>query len=300
MSGFDFLILRIAHAANVLVLEFAEGTVKNPTRLNRSVLFLAALLFLACIAGQNSVDISSTSVSTGNPVGLTFHFEKGSHPIALTGTMDIYAATQIPVPGYRPDPLLRIRLDNTDTARLDATVLAAIPDTLWLNNTGMKDSLLNFNVVLTGDSEGAILQGFSFDKRRGLIISPATSEGERTFHAEVSSLVDYVGHLRLDSTGLSTHRFDFYLFIFGTGYYAKGIGHQASEVDTILFTIPKLPAGQHDAFVLLFPNPAYAPLSHSDSTAILNLESPFRTDSDSLRVVSVFKLVKLPVDYWTH
>jgi hypothetical protein len=270
--------------------------VNIPMRLCRMGLIFVALFFLACIAGQDGVNISSTSISTGNPVGITFRFEKEAKPVALTGTLDIYASMQIPVPGYSPEPLLRMRLDNSDTARLAASALASIPDTLWPDDPDGKDSLLKFNVVLTGDSLGAILKGFRFDKRHKVVIPPAASDAEETFHAEVSGLVDYAGVLELDS-GYSTHRYDYYIFIFGTGYFAKMVGDK-SYGDTLPFTLSKLPAGQHDAFLLGLPNPAVVQTSYPDSAAVFTLTPPLRTDTDSLRTGLYFMQVRLPPGYF--
>jgi hypothetical protein len=253
----------------------------------------ATLLRWACIfiatACQTSPDdkISSTSISAGNPVGLTFHIEKDSKPIAFTGTLEIYEADQIPVESYRPNPLLRMRLDNTDSIRLDTSVITAIPNTLWWDSltedsADALDTLLKFNVVLKGDSLGAILKGFGFDthsRRFTPSLEAGSADRRGSVHVGLSKLVDYTGWLPPDR--INAHQ-DYYLFIYGTGYGAKGIG-DAIKGESLQFTFPKLPEGQHDAFLTCFPRKGDGPMSGLDSTDVFALEAPLRTESDALQ-----------------
>jgi hypothetical protein len=263
----------------------------------------ATLLRLACvlvaIACQTSPDerISSTSISTGNPVGLTFHMEKDSKAIAFTGTLEIYEADQIPVEGYRPNPLLRIQLENSDSMRLDTSAITTIPHALWWDSLAEDsadaiDTLLEFNVVLKGDSLGAILKGFGFDTRSRRFISLMGTDGadsSGSVHVGLSKLVDYTGRIppeRINETK------NYYLFIFGTGYEAKGIG-DATKGDSLLFTLSKLPEGQHDASLISFPKED-GPLAGIDSTDVYSLESPLHTDSDALQRGTLDRRVELP------
>jgi hypothetical protein len=262
-----------------------------------TLLRLACLLVTAC---QTSPDerIASTSISTGNPVGLTFYMEKDSKPVAFTGTLEIYEADQIPMKGYRPDPLLRMRLENSDSVRLDSSAIMAIPQSLWWDSltedsADAFDTLLEFNVVLTGESLGAILKGFCFDTRSHRFspsLETGTTDNSGSVHAGLSRLVDYAG--RLPPNRISIH-VDYYLFIYGTGYGTKGSG-DASKGDSLIFTFPKLPEGQHNAFLTYFPREHDHPLSGLDSIDVFTLETPLRTDSDALQRGGVDRRVELP------
>jgi hypothetical protein len=256
-----------------------------------------AFVVIAC---QTSPDekITSTSISTGNPVGLTFHMEKDSKPIAFTGTLEIYETNQIPVEGYRPDPLLRIQIENSDSILLDISAITAIPHALWWDSLAEDsadayDTLLKFNVVFKGDSLGAILKGFSFDTRSRRFIPSMDTVGADSggsVHARLSRLVDFTGWLPPNLI----HRLkDFYLFIYGTGYYTKGI-RDATNGDSLLFNLPKLPEGQHDAFLTSFPIKGNSPSSGSDSTDVLTLKSPLHTDSNALQRGQLDRRIELP------
>lgn len=280
----------------------------------RPVFLLRLACLLTAMACQTSPDekISSTSISTGNPVGLTIHIEKDSKPIAFTGTLEIYEANQIPVVGYRPDPLLRMQLENVDSVHLDTSTITTIPASLWLDTlyqdsiwsdsawadslgrdtADAHDTLLEFNVVLRGDSLGTILKGYGFDTRSRRFVSASGTgkvDNMGSVHAGLSRLVDYIGRLPPDR--ISIYR-DYYLFILGTGYTAKAVG-DAGKGDSLLVTLPGLPEGQHDGFLISFPR-----TDHQGSgimiTDIFSLESPLSTDADALQMGSLYRIVELP------
>lgn len=277
-----------------------QSVITHLPRFFQPLIMLRLACALALAACQTSPDekTSSTSISTGNPVGLTFHIEKDSKPVSFTGTLEIYETDQIPVDGYRPNPLLQMHLESVDSVRLDTSAIMGIPHALWWDSLAEDsadafDTQLEFNVVFKGDSLGAILKGFRFDSnsRRfipSIGINGADSEGN--VHAGLSRLVDYIGRLPPDL--LNAHM-DYYLFIYGTGYGAKGIG-DARNGESLLFTIPKLPVGQHDAFLIPFPWESWHTDPAPDSTVVFALESPLRTDSDSLQRGVFDRFVELP------
>jgi hypothetical protein len=275
---------------------------------------LLRLAYVFVVACQTSPDekLTSTSISTGNPVGLTFHFEKDAKPVAFTGTLEIYEADQIPLQGYRPKPLLRMNLENVDSVRLDTSAITGIPyklwwdtlyndsvwsDSLWKDSLARDtadahDTLLEFNVVLKGDSLGVILKGFGFDTRsRRFVPSPGTDalESGGSVHAKLSKLVDYIGRLPPHLISINQN---YYLFIYGTGYAAKGMG-DAAKGDSLLFTLSKLPEGKHEAFLVPFYEHDH-PGSSTTITTVFALESPLRTDSDALQRGEPYRVLELP------
>jgi hypothetical protein len=210
------------------------------------ILFFSIALF-ACLQNDGQ-HLTSTSETSGNPTGLRILFRKDSHPISLNGTLEIFAATQIPVPGYSPAPLMGVNLEGAESVEIEASAIQSIPDSLWPAKSVEGDSIRNFNVVVSGDSFGLILKGIGLRKgkvgpdflKSGTILPNIDEHAE--VEADLVQLMAYVG--KTDTNRFSLFH-EYYLFIYGTGFVAKA--------EQGVFKIAYLPMGQHDAFFLPLP-----------------------------------------------
>jgi hypothetical protein len=231
--------------------------------------------------------MAGTSVGTGNPTEIEVAFTGGSGSVAVSGSMDVYAATQIPVPGYAPAPLLRIPVANVRHAGLKASALAAVADTLWPASS-VEAGIRRFNVVVTGTDQGAILTGFAFRKDEGdFELRPEDSAAVRTGNVAavkgtLTALAPY--EAAMDPKRISPN-WDYYIFIYGTGYMGKA--------NQGLFSIPGLPQGQYEAHVVLLPAKEH-PTSGTDSAVVFNLTGPIEPGQDSLALGSEQTTIPLP------
>jgi hypothetical protein len=256
-----------------------------PYALGIVCLVLCATL-IACLGGKGSGPHSSTSVTTGNPTGITIAFQKDSAPVSINGKIEIFAADQITIRGFSPNPLLSIDLVEAKSAELKATALASLPDSLWPESSMVGDSILEFNAVISSDSLGLILKGLSYRKGdsaffdSGTRLAVAGSKAE--FTAELTGLTEYVGVTDREKISNAWY---YHLIILGTGFTAKG--------DDGVFTIPRLPTGQHEAFWILLPS-ENGHASTSDSVPILSLKGGLDTELDSLYLGPTQGLIKLP------
>jgi hypothetical protein len=256
------------------------------------LLFLLCLVALfACLrnAGQ---EVTSTSVTTGNPTGIKVVFKRESVPVSLNGTVDIYAADQIPVEGYSPDPLLRISLNKSQSIEIGSESIDSIEDSLWPVKSVEGDSIKKFNVVVTGDSLGLILEGYGFRKRKGgtgfdfFKNGNVLASGGATIQvaADLVPLTDYV--CKTDTNRLAFSSIAVYhLFIYGTGYKAKG--------EAGVFKLSKLPIGQHNAHLIKLPGRDHL-TSGQDSASVFNLIGGLNTANDSIYRGSEHDRVELP------
>ncbi len=152
---------------------------------------LCAVALYACLQSSAPV-ISSTSVTTGNPTGIRIIFRKDSLPISLNGKVEVFATTQIPVPGYSPDPLLKINLVEASDVEIEESSIQAIPDSLWPAKSIEGDSVRKFNVVISSDSLGSILEGFHFQKNKhgALITQSGAFIPQINLHSEITVSLD--------------------------------------------------------------------------------------------------------------
>jgi hypothetical protein len=256
----------------------------------------AGLVQIACMLDQNPpAKVASTSVTTGNPVGMTFVLTKDSIPISITGRIEVYAATQIPVPGFSPSPLYSAPISNAKEIRLDAVELKSVPDSLWAKTSIEADSIYRFNVVLTGDSIISVLKEFRLNKSRGYFIprevdqANAVISNRLKIHAPAVSLIPYRGVISNERISMV---WDYYMFIYGTGFFTKGIG-ESQEDGVTVFTFEKVPKGVNDCFLILLPGPNH-PASGIDSTSIFSLAKPFNTEIDTLILGPEQQIIELP------
>jgi hypothetical protein len=244
------------------------------------------LLFIACLGEKGSGPHSSTSVTTGNPTGIIFNFKWNSAPVSLDGKLEIFASYQIPVPGFSPNPLLGIDFSGAKNAVVDAKSIESIPDSLWPESSMVGDSILEFNAVVSSDSLGLIVKGLRYRKTDSAFFDSGTrlaivdSKAELT--AELTGLTDYVGEMNRDQMSPAWY---FHLFIYGTGFTTKGKDG--------VFTIPRLPKGQHEAFWILLPSES-GHASRSDSVPLIKLRDGLDSELDSLHVGPIQRMIELP------
>ena len=62
--------------------------------------------------------VAGSSVTTGNPTEIQVSFTGENGPVALTGRVDVYGATQVPIPGFNPDPLASFDVADKQDFRL--------------------------------------------------------------------------------------------------------------------------------------------------------------------------------------
>lgn len=224
---------------------------------------IAGAMALALMSCMGTDRVAGTSVGTGNPTEIEVAFQDDSgKPVAVTGALQVYAATQIPVPGLSPNPLVSVDVPGSTSALLDAGDFAALSDSLW--PTGSVDNgTYKFNVVVAGQSQGAILRGFTYRKTQGDFVpraedgveggSTATIKGTLAPLVDVACAVDTVFFSSMDN----------YLFIFGTGFAAKGSSSS--------FIFKAIPNASHEVFLISVPRKG----------------DPFSTVQDSLTVYGV-------------
>ena len=170
--------------------------------------------------------IAGTSVGTGNPTEIEVGFQDSlGEPVAVKGSLQVYASTQIPVPGFSPNPLFSVDVPGATSATLNAESFQGLADTLWPPGS-VENGSYGFNVIVSGQTQGAILKGFAYRKRGSSFILPdgdvdaAMREGRALIQGAVSPVADIV--CSIDTAELSSNK-DHYLFLYGTGYAAKGV-----------------------------------------------------------------------------
>jgi hypothetical protein len=248
---------------------------------------ICIVVFFSCLRNTGQ-EVTSTSVTTGNPNGIRLVFKKDSTLVSLNGTLEVFASNQIPVPGYSPDPLLKFNLVEAKNIEIEAGSIESIPDSLWPARSIEGDSIRRFNVVISSDSLGLVLKEISLIKSKDGLNFAASGKvlPNIELHSEMIvdlvRLTEYVG--KTDTNRLSLGH-DYYLFIYGTGYVSKG--------DHGIFKLSRLPMGQHNAFFFLLPK-GESPTAGMDSTAIFSLNGGLDTKVDSLYRGPVYEMVELP------
>lgn len=242
----------------------------------------AAMAFIRC-----DMQMAGTSVGTGNPTEIEVAFKNDSGSVPITGTLEVYASTQIPVPGFAPAPLLSVSVSGETQARLTADEFKSIVDSLW-PKTSVENETYHFNVVVKGEDHGAILKGWVFRKKEGDFLlrtedsTASRNDNVATVQGVVTPLVEYKG--ALDPTKLSPY-WDYFLFLDGTGYASKG--------DNGKFSIPKLPLGQYESHVVLLPGKDPL-LGGTDSTTVYGLTTLIEPGKESLTLSTEQKQIPLP------
>jgi len=183
--------------------------------------------------------LAGTSVGTGNPTEIQVAFRDSTGAaVAVTGSLQVYASTQIPVPGFAPNPLLTVDVAGASSASLKAEAFKGLADSLWPKGS-IDSGAYAFNMVVAGGTQGAILRGFSFRKDGGEFDLGMQKAGD-AIHGKVAEIEGSLAPLvdiecALDTNELSMN-WDNYLFLYGTGYAAKGI-----KGEFVLHGIPRMP-----------------------------------------------------------
>jgi hypothetical protein len=249
---------------------------------------LCAATALLALAGCDE-RIAGTSVGTGNPTEIQLGFKDGAGSAALSGRVSVYASTQIPVEGYRPEPLFEYALQNAGSALLKAADFAALPESVWAKGSVVK-GIHAFNVVVTGASQGSLLAGFGFDKDKGKFVLRPEDDGA-VWDAEghgallkdsLRALVDMEG--TLDTAALNRYN-DYHLFLYGTSYVTK--------VESGIFSFHDVPEGKYNVYLITLPRKDHQG-SGSDSTDIFSTTEPLSTTTTNLSRSGQYDRVRLP------
>jgi hypothetical protein len=193
--------------------------------------------------------VAGSSVTTGNPTEIRVGFtDEGGAPAAIAGRVEVYGATQIPVPGFRPEPLARFDVDGKAELRLMPGDFEGIADSLWPVGSWEGDTLVRFNLVVIGADRGAIVRdlGYLPDSGQFILKDGSWKQGEGRDAVISAGLVDLVGYqAKIDPQRLDPNRFN-YLFLIGTPYASKSNdGH---------FLFPALPDGSHRISFMTLPD----------------------------------------------
>lgn len=251
---------------------------KNPAKNIRPLvwkIFAGGLASALALAGCDT-QVAGSSVGTGNPTEIQLGFKQDGSAMAITGRVDVYAATQVPVPGYSPLPLTSVPVTDGKSATLTAAALAAIQDSLWPKTSIEGDSIYRFNLVVTGAAQGAILSGFGYRKGKGEFTvrsedAGAVRSGDAvSVAAALTALTD--AHYVIDSTTISPNKQPF-LFLYGTGFAAKG---QSGK-----FTFQNLPKGEYLSYLVAIPAKE-AIVSAEDSLIVYSTKGAATSGSDIL------------------
>jgi hypothetical protein len=245
---------------------------------------LAGALALSCCADR----VAGTSVGTGNPTEIEVAFrDDAGAALSITGDLSVYAITQIPVEGYAPEPLVKVPVAGADRATLKAEDFKALADSLWPKGSRNGD-LYAFNVVVTGESRGAIVRGLTWRKDLNKFVlreeDPKIDEGVKKASIEgpLVPLVAFQG--TMDTTTFSlTH--EYHLFLYGTGY--------TSRVSHGVFILPKVPLESHDGFLIGLPSKLHLSAG-VDSTPVYSLTSTLEAGTSNPEKGAVYDRVLLP------
>jgi hypothetical protein len=260
---------------------------------SRKILLLGlALLHIACFETKAPDDVvTGTSTTSGNPTEIQLGFVDGS--IEHAGNVEIYASSQIPVPGFQPDPLLRFQVKGDKEYRLLASDFSSITDSLWPKSSREGDSIFRFNLVVMSDSKGAILHGLGYRPASASFAipdsmkTPGDTEGAVMVWVDLKKRVGYKGFI--NPLKLNWDKLHF-LFIPGTGYYAKS--------DSGNFDFSGLPEGRYKVNFISVPNKDIALGSTGDSTNIYFVDRSLSGAAvDTLTITGVEERISLPSKY---
>ena len=246
---------------------------KNAVKLLRKSAAWAILAGCGFALVRCEMQTAGSSVTTGNPTEIAVSFTGDGTPTSLTGRVEIYGATQIPVPGFRPEPLARFDVDGKEF-RLNPGHFEGIADSLWPIGSKDGDTLARFNLVVTGDNVGSIVRGMAirlkaleFTLETGL--EKARESKVAKVEAGVAPLVEYRAFINLESRPKDRL---YFLFISGTNFSAKS--------DSGKFVFPSIPGGTHKLSYLSLPGESLT--TAEDSATVYGLDhlaNPSKVDT---------------------
>lgn len=236
-----------------------------------------ALSGMACALAIVHCDLQTagTSVGTGNPTEIQVGFRNDSGAVAITGTMAVYASTQIPVPGFSPEPLISVPVTGASHAALTADAFKALADTMWPKGS-IENGRYNFNVVVTGENRGSIMRGFAFRKDSNDFVLRAEDAdaprdgGSATVKGAMAPLVEII--CTIDSAALGPDKDD-YLFLYGTGITSKGKAGR--------FVFSSLPEGDHQVYLISLPRKGQEGAGMNDSLFVYGLSAGIESGKDN-------------------
>ncbi len=259
----------------------------RPLQVLKAAAWLAAAAFaLSACDGR----IAGTSVGTGNPTEIQLGFRDSTGaPVPVTGSLQVYASTQIPVAGFSPEPLLSVDVAGASSASLKAEAFQALADSLWPKGS-VENGVYGFNVVVAGQEQGAILKGFAFRKADSRLILPPEDNGAAR-NGDRAEIIGTLGSLTditcaIDPSTLSPNR-DHYLFLYGTGYAAKDTSGT--------FVFHRVPRANHEAFLISLPRKDNPTGTTPDSLYIYNVNAGIAPGSvNPLQIMGVQSGVPFP------
>jgi hypothetical protein len=234
--------------------------------------------------------VAGTSVGTGNPTEIQVSFrDDADAAVPITGTMKVYASTQVTVSGYDPDPLLTVSLAGASKAALKADDFTSLHDSLWTAGS-IQGAARKFNVVVMGAANGGVLMGFAYLKDKGAFelraedTKPVWDESGKVaaIRGRIKGLAEFKG--AIDTTKLSGS-LDYQLFIYGTGFTSPVVGGT--------FSFPKLPEGQYQSFLISQPKKDQQSTG-ADSATIFTTSAVLTAGNTELAKGDIHERVLLP------
>jgi hypothetical protein len=238
-------------------------------------------------------EFTGTSTTSGNPTKIDLGFVDSTGPTNVTGTIGIYAKTQIPMPEFEPEPLLKFEIKGKRSFILNSSDLSLIADSLWPASSRIGDSIYQFNILVTNDSLGTIMEGFSYNANRSRFnISDSVDHKEKSdsitsVSAHLATLVDIPFLMREDF--LEPEKED-YAFIPGTKYFV--------HLENTHPILRKVPRERHTAAFILLWQKNHGPSGSTDSTIVYRSNSQLDPENlDSLFVAEGIYSVKTPSEF---
>jgi len=265
----------------------------NPTASRRPLPLTkaAACLAAAVLALTGCEDrVAGTSVGTGNPTEIKLGFrDDAGAPVSVTGTLKVYASTQIPVPGLSPDPLLAVDVPGATSASLKAEAFQGLADSLWPQGS-KENGDYGFNLVVTGASQGAILRGFAFRKAGSrFVLGDAEAQAKLSGTlAEITGTMEPLVDIEcaVDTTSLSAN-WDYFLFLYGTGFAAKGASGK--------FVFRGIPGVSHRVSFIPIPRKDSSNGTQIDSLDVYRLSADIMPGAvNSLQVGEIEAILPIP------
>jgi hypothetical protein len=260
----------------------------RPIPVPKATAWLAALAWAALTLSGCDGRIAGTSVGTGNPTEIQVGFRDSSGtPTPVTGSLQVYASTQIPVPGFAPQPLLSLDLAGASSASLKVEAFQGLADSLWPKGS-VENGTRKFNLVLIGLKEGFVLSGFGFEKAaKGF--SPRTEDDKTVWTGAKAVVTGVVAPLdtligSVDTATFSA-KWSYHLFLYGTGF--------ASQIEKGKYRLTGVPRGKYQGDVILLPG-AFWTETPPDSAYVFDMDGAIGAHSDPLTIGPIHETVLLP------
>jgi hypothetical protein len=219
-------------------------------------------------------------------VSARISFSAGGRPFSFTGNLELYASTQLPVPGFRPEPLKSFSLVGVNDFDLDSSAFGEISDSLWSAGSAFGDSIVLFNIFVAGKDSGSFLPGFAFHRRKKSFARSIGGSGAAENRlASNAELLPYDGMtVRMNPERLSPDN-PAYLFVPGSGIVGR------SDSGTFLLSAPR---GKYALTLIFVPGPDHS-TGLNDSVGLYNLRYEAATGTPSENAMSgVSGLVAVP------